>query len=74
MKPERKAARERCKGLRTAEELRDLLASLNVTDEEREMAFLILSKGWSYTRVGMEFGLSRGQIDRRMRRVYSKLC
>lgn len=73
MRKERKAARDMCNALKSADELRTLLDSLNITDEEREIAYCVLSRGWSYTRTAMEYGMTYSQVRRRMDRVYSKM-
>lgn len=74
MDSKRKEARERCKSLKTAQELDELLQSLNITDEERAIADLVLHHGWSYTQVSMKYGYAVRQVANKMTRVYNQLC
>ena len=74
MNPKRKEARERCRNIKTAQELAELLESLNITDEERAIADLVLHRGWSYTQVSMEYGYTVRQVANKMGRVYNQLC
>ncbi len=74
MRPERKAARDKAMALKTVADLDELLESLNITDDERRIARLVLSRGWSYTRVAMETGFSARHVRRCMERVYSKMA
>lgn len=73
MKPELKAARDKAKTLKTSEDLNKLLDSLNITDDEREIARFVLGRGWSYTRVSIEVGMSERAVRRHMERVYLKM-
>lgn len=74
MRADRKAARERCKNMKTAKELDELLDSLNITDEEKRIADLVLHHGWSYTQVSMEYGYTVRQVANKMCKVYNQLC
>lgn len=74
MRPERKAARDKAMSLKTVADLDELLESLNITDDERRIARLVLSRGWSYTRVAMETDFSTRHVRRCMERVYSKMA
>lgn len=74
MNPKRKAARDRLMAVRTKSELAAILDELNITDEEREMATMVISRGWSYTKVSLELKCSRSHVARRMEKVYTKLC
>lgn len=73
MNPKRKAARDRLFAIKTKAELVELIESLNITDEEREIALMVLSRGWSYTKISLETGYSVRHIARKMEKVYSKL-
>lgn len=73
MNPKRKAARDRLFAIKTKAELVELIESLNITDEEREIAVMVLSRGWSYTKISFETGYSVRHIARKMEKVYSKL-
>lgn len=73
MNPKRKAARDRLYSIKTKAELVELIESLNITDEERDIAMMVLSRGWSYTKVSMETGYSTRHIARKMEKVYSRL-
>lgn len=73
MNPKRKAAMDRLMSVKTKAELSRILSEMNITDEEREMALMVLSNGWSYTKVSMETGFSVRHVTRKMERIYSKL-
>lgn len=73
MRSELKAARDKALALKTADDLNALLDSLNITDEERDIARMVLGRGWSYTRVGIEVGMSERAIRKHMERVYRKI-
>lgn len=73
MNPKRKAARDKLMAIKTKAELVELIESLNITDEERDIAVMVLSRGWSYTKISLETGYSVRHIARKMEKVYSKL-
>lgn len=73
MKSERKQARERLQNLKTRADLEAYLNDLNLTDEEREIAMLVFGRGWSLTRIQVELGYSKGQLKRRMARIYDRM-
>lgn len=73
MNPKRKKARDRLLSISTKSELVELIESLNITDEERDIAIMVLSRGWSYTRISLETGYSVRHIARKMEKVYTKL-
>ena len=57
----------------TKAELAEILNELNITDEEREIATMVLSRRWSYTKIAMETGHSKRNVARIMERVYMRL-
>lgn len=59
--------------MRTAAEVETAIDELNVTDEDREIAKMVLNRGWSYSRVAAETGYSVRSVQRRMARVYDRL-
>lgn len=71
--PEVKAAQDKVRSIKRVEELNALIDSLNITDDEREVARLVLSNGWSYTRVSIELGYSDRQVRRIMNKIYRKI-
>lgn len=73
MKPDRKAARERVKNIKTRADLEEYLDLLNLTDEEREIALLLFGKGYSRTRIAMETGYSHDQVKRKIARIYDRM-
>lgn len=73
MRPDRKAAREAVGKIKTREDLRNYLDLLNLTDEEREIAWMILANGWSRTKIAMEIGYSEHQVKRKVAKIYDKL-
>lgn len=74
MKPDRKAAREYVKSLKTKDDLRSYLDMLTLSDEEKEIAFMIFAHGWSRTQIAMEFGYSIPQVKRKISKIYSKMA
>lgn len=73
MKSERKQAREMLLSLKTRADLEGYLNSLNITDEEREIAMLVFGRGWSLTRIQLELGYTKSQLKRRMAKLYDKM-
>lgn len=73
MKPDRKAARDFVKGIKTRSDLEKYLDMLNLTDEEREIALLLFGKGYSRTRIAMETGYSQDQVKRKIARIYDRM-
>jgi DNA-binding NarL/FixJ family response regulator len=73
MKPSRKEAREFLKSMKTREELIEYLNMLNITDEQRDVAYYALAKGWSRQHISLETGYSLRQIERMLTRVYDKM-
>ncbi len=73
MRPDRKAAREAVGKIKTREDLRNYLDLLNLTDEEREIAWMIFAHGWSRAKIAMEIGYSEHQVKRKVARIYDKL-
>lgn len=73
MKQSRKLARERLNSIRTVSELRAFLAEMRLTDEEREIGFMIFAYGWSYARIAAEVNLSERQVKRKVARIYDRL-
>lgn len=74
MKPDRKAAREYVKSLKTKDDLRNYLDMLTLSDEEKEIAFMIFAHGWSRTQIAMELGYSIPQVKRKISKIYSKMA
>lgn len=73
MKQERKEARERLLNMKSRADLEAYLDSVNLTDEEREIALLFFGRGWSLTRIRLEHGYSPKQLRNRMARIYDKM-
>lgn len=73
MKPDRKAARDFVKGIKTRADLEQYLSMLNLTDEEREIALLLFGKGYSRTRIALETGYSTDQVKRKIARIYDRM-
>lgn len=74
MRADKKAAKERALAIKSSEDLRALLDSLNITDRQREIAEMVLARGWSYAMVSAETGYSIKHIQRQMERVYLKMA
>lgn len=73
MKPNRKAARDKVAGIKTSAELEEYLAMLNLTDDERNIARMIFSHGWSRAKIAVETGYSDDQLKRKIQRIYDKM-
>ena len=73
MRPDRKAARDEVGKIKTREDLRNYLDLLNLTDEEREIAWMIFAHGWSRAKIAMEVGYSERQVKRKVAKIYDKL-
>lgn len=73
MRPDRKAAREAVGKIKTREDLRNYLDLLNLTDEEREIAWMIFANGWSRAKIAMEIGYPEHQVKRKVAKIYDKL-
>lgn len=73
MRPDRKAAREAVGKIKTREDLRNYLDLLNLTDEEREIAWMIFANGWSRAKIAMEIGYFEHQVKRKVAKIYDKL-
>lgn len=73
MNPDRKQARDFVKSIKTKTELDSYLNMLNLTDDEREIARLIFSKGYSVVQVVMATGYSEHQVRRKINRIYDRM-
>lgn len=73
MRPDRKAAREFVKGIKTRADLDAYLDMLNLTDEERDIARMLFAYGWTRTKIAMEMGYSEHQIKRKINRIYDRM-
>lgn len=73
MSPERKAAKERLMGMKTRADLESYLDSLNLSDEEREIAFLVFGRGLSLTQIQVQYNYSTRQLRRKLSKVYDRM-
>lgn len=73
MRADRKRARDYVKSIKTRAELESYLDMLNLTDEERDIAFLMFGKGYSRTRIALETGYSESHVKRKMSRIYDRM-
>lgn len=73
MSPERKAAKERLMSIKSRADLEEYLGSLNITDEEREIALKVFGNGWSLTRIQIELGYTQRQLRKRLSKIYDKM-
>lgn len=73
MNPQKKAARDFVKSIKTRAELDSYINMLNLTDEEKEIARLMFGNGWSRTRIALELGYSEHQIKRKINRIYDRM-
>ena len=69
----RKEARARVKAIKTYEELKSHVDSLNLTDEEKEIALMVYAKGWTRQKIAMETGYSVRQIARKIAKINDKI-
>lgn len=73
MRADRKKARDFVKSIKTRDELDAYLNMLNLTDEERDIARMTFSNGWSITRIAIETGYSEDQVKRKVCRIYDRM-
>lgn len=73
MRPDRKAARDFVKNIKTKADLEAYLDMLNITEEEKEIALMIFANGYSRTQIAMETGYSIPQVKRKIAKIYAKL-
>lgn len=73
MNPERKAAREFVKSIKTRADLEKYLNMLNLSDDEIQIAMLLFGRGFSRIQIAMKTGYSEHQIKRKIDRIYSKM-
>lgn len=73
MRPDRKAARDYVKSIKTREDLKSYLNMLNLSDDEIEIAMLLFGRGFSKTQIAMTTGFSEHQVKRKIDRIYSKM-
>lgn len=73
MSPQRKQAKDRLMNMKTRADLEAYLESLNLTDDEREIASLVFGRGWSLTRIRVEKGYSERQLRRKLSKVYDRM-
>lgn len=69
----RKEARARVKAIKTFDELKRHVDSLNLTDEEKEIALMVYAKGWTRQKIAMETGYSVRQIARKIAKINDKI-
>lgn len=74
MRANRKAAREFAMNIKTRADLEAYLDMLNLRDDEREIALMLFSKGWSRAKIAMETGYSQHQLNRKIARIYDKMA
>ena len=72
MRKNRKEARDRLMAVKTVEELKAYIDALNLTDEEREIAMMVYSKGWTRQKIAMETGYSVRQVARKIAKINDK--
>lgn len=69
----RKEARARVKAIKTFDELKRHVDSLNLTDEEKEIALMVYAKGWTRQKIAIETGYSVRQIARKIAKINDKI-
>lgn len=70
----RREARDLARSLKTVDELERLIESINVTDDEREIARMVFEKGWTRQKIANETGYSRRQVDRKIAKIHDRIC
>lgn len=73
MRADRKAARERCMAIKTHADLEAYVNSLNLSDDEREIAMLMFGKCWTRAKIAMHMGYSERQVKRKVARIYDRM-
>lgn len=74
MRADRKAAREFAMGMKTKADLEEYLNMLNLTEEERQIAWMIFANGWSRAKIAMETGYSEPQLRRKISKIYDRMA
>lgn len=74
MKPNRKAAREKAKAMRTRAEFDEWLDMLMLSDEERAIARMVYADCLSITQICFRTGYSRRQVQRKLAKVQDKMA
>lgn len=73
MQKNRREARERLKAIKTVAELREYIDSLNLSDEERDIAMMFYHRGWTCNKISLETGYSLRQVTRKLAKIADKL-
>lgn len=74
MRPDRKAAREKALAIKTRAELAEYLDSLNLTEQQRIVAWYIFADGWSRAKIALETGYSERQLKRIIAKIYDRMA
>lgn len=73
MRAERKAARDRCMAIKTKADFEAYMDTLNLSDEDRHIAYLMFCECWTRTKIALEMGYSEKQLKRRIARIYDRM-
>lgn len=74
MRESRRKARDRAQGMKTKADLEEWLDMLNLTDIEREIAFMVYSRGMSRQQIAFKTGYSKRQVNRLLAKVHDKMA
>lgn len=66
----RKQARDSLNAIKTDAELREVIDSLRLSDEEKKVAYCAFGRFWTRQKIALEFGYSKRQVNRMMARIY----
>lgn len=70
----RKQARDALQAIKTDAELREVIDSLRLSDEEKQVAYCAFGKFWTRQKIALEFGYSKRQVNRMMARIYDRIA
>lgn len=73
MRPDRKAARDFVRSMKTRADLEQYFSMLNLTEDERKIAMMLFGDGYTRTRIAREIGFSEAYVKKKIARIYSRM-
>lgn len=73
MRENRRAARKRLREMSTVQELRNHIESLNISEQEKEIALMFYEKGWTCSKIALETDYSLRQVTRKLAKIADKM-
>ena len=69
MNPKHKNKRKEIKSIKTISEYNEYIASLKLTDEQKELMYYVFVNGYDYRLIADKLGVSEATIKSRMRKL-----